>query len=70
MQVTGGGPKCLVLYDDPAGETRATLTRIFEEIMPLFDDEVFHVGGDETQQGSNPSHCQSVINYKSIRRDI
>jgi hexosaminidase len=36
------------LYDDPGGRARQVLSDLIGEFAPLFDDEVFHVGGDET----------------------
>ena len=63
--LTGGGPKCLVLYADPAGDTLRLLGEIFEEVVPLFEDEVFHVGGDETQQDATPGNRCSTANTEA-----
>eukprot|EP01047_Picozoa_sp_COSAG01_P039753 COSAG01_NODE_3303_length_6294_cov_3.018402_2_plen_967_part_00 len=41
------------LYDDPAGKTLAAVTQIYEELLALFPDRVFDIGGDETKVLAN-----------------
>ena len=36
------------LYGDPANKTYNTLVALFTEMAPLFPDETFHIGCDET----------------------
>ena len=35
------------MYNDPANKTVNTLKRIYTEMVSLFPDAVFHMGGDE-----------------------
>ena len=41
------------LYDDPAGKTLAVVGHIYDELLALFPDEVFDLGGDETAVVAN-----------------
>mmetsp|Transcript_20397 Transcript_20397/g.57386 ORF Transcript_20397/g.57386 Transcript_20397/m.57386 type:complete len:549 (+) Transcript_20397:3-1649(+) len=41
------------LYNDPGNETYAILSKLFEEMVGLFEDEVFNIGCDETQAQGN-----------------
>ena len=68
--VAGGGPKCLLLLGDPGGATLEVLSNIFAEVIPLFDDEVFHIGGDETQQDTSPGNLCSTANTEALLRNL
>eukprot|EP01052_Picozoa_sp_SAG31_P025333 SAG31_NODE_2214_length_6174_cov_3.902551_4_plen_627_part_00 len=41
------------LYDDPDGKTLAVVTKIYDELLELFNDDVFDIGGDETHVVGN-----------------
>ena len=41
------------LYDDPAGRSLDIVTQIYDELLALFPDAVFDIGGDETQVVGN-----------------
>ena len=45
----GGKWGMLQLGDDPAGNTTRILSALLAEMVPLFPDRVFHIGGDETK---------------------
>ena len=41
------------LYDDPAGKTFGVVSKIYDELLDLFPDAVFDIGGDETHVSGN-----------------
>ena len=41
------------LYDDPAGNTFGVVSKIYDELVEIFPDAVFDIGGDETHVSGN-----------------
>jgi N-acetyl-beta-hexosaminidase len=50
-----------MMYNDPANKTVNTLKRIYTEMVSLFPDAVFHMGGDEP-------YCVGQCTLESVQR--